>query len=78
MGDALRVKVKYFGYLTEYFGRELEVEAPEGARVMDVVRLPPDVSFDDVVVLRNGRPAKPLDRLEDGDTISVLPHISGG
>ena len=74
-----RVKVKYFGYLADYAGgREVEVEAPEGARVRDVVRLPEDVRIEDIVVLVNGKPADPDRRLEDGDTVSVLPHISGG
>jgi len=74
-----RVKVKYFGYLADYAGGpEVEVDAPPGARVRDVVKLPPDVSIDDVVILVNGRPARPDQELRDGDTVSVLPHISGG
>ncbi len=74
-----RVRIKYFGYLADYAGApEVEVDAPEGARVRDVVRLPPDVRLEDVVVLVNGRPASPNQELRDGDTVSVLPHISGG
>jgi len=74
-----RVRVKYFGYLADYAGApEVEVDAPPGARVRDVVKLPPDVSIDDVVVLVNGRPASPDQELGEGDTVSVLPHISGG
>ena len=75
----MRVRVRYFGYLAEYAGvREEEVEAPEGSRVVDVVKLPPDVSVEEVILLRNGLPAKPGERLRDGDVVSVLPHISGG
>ena len=75
----MKIRVRYFGYLADYAGgREVEVEAPEGARVADVVKLPPDVSIEDVVVLVNGRPAKPEDRLREGDVVSVMPHISGG
>ena len=75
----MRITVKYFGYLVDYGGgREVVVEAPEGARVRDVVRLPPDVSLEDLVILVNGRPARPDTILHDGDTVSVLPHISGG
>ncbi|MEB3852164.1 MAG: MoaD/ThiS family protein [Desulfurococcales archaeon] len=75
-----RVRVRYLGYLAEYAGgREVEVEVGEsGARLIEVVRLPPDVSPDDLVFLVNGRPAKPGDRVRPGDTVSVMPHISGG
>ena len=62
----MKVKVRYFGYLADYAGgREVEVEAPEGARVADVVKLPPDVSIEDVVVLVNGRPARPDQELRE-------------
>jgi len=75
----LRVRVKYFGYLAEHAGsREVEVEVPDGSRIADVVRLPSDVSIEEVILLRNGLPAKPHERLRDGDLVSVLPHISGG
>jgi len=74
-----RVRVKYFGYLADYAGGpEVEVEAPQGARVRDVVKLPPGVDFEDVVILVNGKPAGPDQELGEGDTVSVLPHISGG
>lgn len=75
----MRVTVRYFGYLAEYAGgREKILEVGEGSRVRDVVTLPPGVSLDDLVLLKNGRPAYPDDELSDGDTVSVLPHISGG
>lgn len=75
----MRVVVRYFGYLSDYAGgRERVVEVGKGARVRDVIVLPPDLSVEDVVVLKNGRPASPDDLLEDGDVVSVLPHISGG
>ncbi|MEB3806128.1 MAG: MoaD/ThiS family protein [Desulfurococcales archaeon] len=75
----MRVIVKYFGYLSEYAGgREQVVDAAEGSRIRDVIKLPPDVSVEDLVILRNGRPAKPDEEVQEGDIISVLPHISGG
>jgi molybdopterin converting factor small subunit len=76
---AVRVKVRYFGYLADYVGfRDVEVEVPDGSRIAEVVKLPPDVSLGEVVLLRNGLPAKPHERLSDGDVVSVLPRISGG
>lgn len=75
----MRVTVRYFGYLAEYAGRrEKTLEVREGSRVKEVVTLPPGVTLEDLVLLRNGRPASPDDELSDGDTVSVLPHISGG
>ena len=74
-----KVRVRYLGYLSEYAGgREVEVEVGEEARVVDVVKLPPDVSPDDLIFLVNGRPAKPSDTVRPGDVVSVMPHISGG
>ena len=73
------VKVKYLGYLSEYAGgREVVVEVDGEARVLDVVKLPPDINPDDLIFLINGRPAKPGDRVKPGDVVSVMPHISGG
>ena len=75
----MRVRVRYFGYLADYAGgRELVINVERGARIKDVITLPPDMNLDDVVILRNGRPARAEDIVEDGDVISVLPHISGG
>ena len=75
----MKITVKYFGYLADYGGgREVVVEAPEGARVRDVVRLPPGVSLEELVILVNGKPARPDTALKNGDVVSVLPHISGG
>ncbi len=74
-----RVVVKYFGYLADYAGgRERVVEVDGRVPVREVVVLPPDVSIDDVVVLVNGKPARPDQEVGDGDEVSVLPHISGG
>ncbi len=75
----MKITVKYFGYLADYGGgREVVVEAPEGARVRDVVRLPPGISLEELVILVNGKPARPDTVLKNGDVVSVLPHISGG
>jgi len=54
------------------------VEAAEGARVRDVVRLPKGVRLEEFIVLVNGSSAGPDTPLRDGDTVSVMPHISGG
>ncbi len=70
--------MRYFGYLADYSGREVVLDVVEGVKVKDVVRLPSDVNIEDVVILVNGKPAKPDTPLKDGDVVSVLPHISGG
>jgi len=74
-----KVVVKYFGYLADYAGgREKVVEVEGRVPVEEVIELPPDVTIEDVVVLVNGKPAKPGQLVGDGDEVSVLPHISGG
>jgi len=74
-----KVRVKYFGYLADYAGgREKVVEVEGRVPVREIIELPPDVTVEDVVILVNGRPAKPDTLVGDGDEVSVLPHISGG
>lgn len=71
--------MRYFGYLADYAGgREKIIKVGEGARIRDIITLPPDIDLEEVVILRNGKPASLDDEVNADDTISVLPHISGG
>jgi molybdopterin converting factor small subunit len=72
------VTIKYFGWLLSEIAPELKVEVRGGERIRDIVKLPRDVSIDDLIILKNGQTAKPDDPVNEGDVISVLPHISGG
>jgi molybdopterin converting factor small subunit len=72
------VTIKYFGWLSSEIAPELKVEVRGGERIRDIVKLARDVSIDDLIILKNGQTAKPDDPVNDGDVISVLPHISGG
>lgn len=75
----MKITVRYFGYLADHAGgREKTIEVREGSKIKDVIVLPPDLDIEEVVILKNGKPASPDDELNDGDTVSVLPHISGG
>ena len=74
-----KVKIRYYGYLAGEFNGEVEVEIPdEGATVEEVVKLPSGLDIKDLVLLVNGKPAKPDTRVKPGDTIAVMPHIGGG
>ena len=72
------VKVRYLGYLADMVGREVEVEVDGPRRVRDVVRIPEELEPDELIYLVNGRPARLDDEVKPGDTVTVMPHISGG
>ena len=77
-GECGRVAIRYMGWLAEYAGtREEEREICGEARVRDVIRVPPE-DLEDLVILVNGRGARPDAPVRPGDRIVVLPHISGG
>jgi len=72
------IRVKYLGWLAERVGREVEVRVDGEAVLEEVIKLPPDVDLDDLVVLVNGKPAKRGQKVRPGDQVSVMPHVSGG
>ncbi len=74
----MAVTIKYFGWLSSEIAPQVKVEVKGGERIRDIVKLPEDVSIEDFILLKNGQTAKPDDPVEDGDVISVMPHISGG
>ncbi len=73
------VKLKLLGYLGEELGREHEIEVC-GERsiedLIDVRRL--GMELEDLVILVNGKGASPKEKVSPGDTVTILPHISGG
>ena len=78
MGECGRVKLRFMGYLADLYGsREDEVEVCGERSIAELVRLP-DVDLEDLVILVNGRGARPQARVKPGDTVVILPHISGG
>ncbi|MCE4599398.1 MAG: MoaD/ThiS family protein [Desulfurococcales archaeon] len=71
--------VRYFGILADLAGdREIEVEVEGEVKIRDIIRLPADISIEDLVILVNGASAKPDDTVKPGDRVAVMPHISGG
>jgi len=74
----LAVTIKYFGWLSSEIAPEIKVELKGKKRIREVIRLPDETDIEDLILLRNGRTARPDDFVEDGDLISVMPHISGG
>ena len=74
-----KVRIRYYGYLAGEIDGEVEVEIPdEGAAIRDIVKLPSGVDINELVLLVNGKPAKPDTRVKPGDSIAVMPHIGGG
>jgi MoaD family protein len=90
----LRVRTLYFARLRELTGREAEeFDVPEGSRCIDVVRAIAErygedlrrYLFDESGSLRrsfaialNGERATPEAEVREGDTVVVIPPISGG
>jgi MoaD family protein len=90
----LRVRTLYFARLRELTGREAEeFDVPEGSRCIDVVRAIAErygedlrrYLFDESGSLRrsfaialNGERASPEAEVREGDTVVVIPPISGG
>jgi len=88
------VRTLYFARLKELTGREAEeLEVPEGSRCIDVIRAMADrygealrsYLFDESGALRrsfaialNGERASPEAEVREGDTVVVIPPISGG
>jgi len=78
MGTCGTVKLVYMGYLAEAAGgREREVEVCGEARISEIARLPRE-ELEDMVILVNGRTARPETQVRPGDKVTILPHISGG
>lgn len=58
---------------------QLEITLPEGSTVQDLINtlnitLPPD----SLLLVVNGRMAEAETALQDGDTVNLMPAISGG
>jgi MoaD family protein len=90
----LKVRTLYFARLRELTGREAEeLDVPEGSRCIDVVRAIAErygedlrhYLFDESGSLRrsfaialNGERTSPEAEVREGDTVVVIPPISGG
>ena len=73
-----KIKLRFMGYLADLYGsKETEVEVCGEQSINELVRLP-DIDLEDLVILVNGRGARPQARVKPGDTVVILPHISGG
>ncbi|MCE4624607.1 MAG: MoaD/ThiS family protein [Desulfurococcales archaeon] len=78
MEECGKVKLKLLGYLAEVMGgREKEVEICGERRVADLINAP-DIDLEELVILINGRGARPEAKVKPEDTVTILPHISGG
>jgi molybdopterin synthase sulfur carrier subunit len=88
----MRVKIRLFASFREAAGtKEVELEVPEGSRVLDVVKefterfpklksmlLKEDRIREDYHIVKGGRWLKESDLLMDGDQIAIFPMVGGG
>jgi hypothetical protein len=65
----LAVTIKYFGWLSSEIAPEITLDFKSGKRIRDIVKLPEDVDIEELIILKNGKTAKPDDLVEDGDVI---------
>lgn len=82
----MKVTVLYFGRIGEHIGitREI-VEVPDGSEISVFVSILRNnhaalnlFSDDYFRVARNAKYAAPSEKLSDGDTIALIPPVSGG
>jgi MoaD family protein len=90
----LKVRTLYFARLRELTGREAEeLDVPEGSRCIDVVRAIAERYGEDLrrylfdesgsfrrsfAIALNGERTSPEAEVREGDTVVVIPPISGG
>jgi molybdopterin converting factor small subunit len=72
------VKIGFYGRLAERFGREIEVDVPEGATVAAVRARFDGLDAATVRALVNDELAGEEAEVEPGDRIDFLPPVSGG
>lgn len=86
-GRIMRIRLRSFGSLRRYLGRDLIIEIDEGSLLRDVLLSLPEHERlldglkirDDIYVLVNGRSVSDINTaLNDGDEISIVPAIIGG
>lgn len=74
----IRVKVRLFATLRENRDKEIIIELPDGATLLDVIEhlnIPKEQAS---LLLINGKFAKFDEALKDNDTVSIFPPIGGG
>ena len=72
------VKVGFYGRLAEQFGRETEVDLPEGETVADLRARFDGLDAATVRALVNDETAGEDRRIDPGDRVDFLPPLSGG
>ena len=74
----MQVTVKLFASFRLKWFKEEARNYPDGARVVDIVNDLDIPALELGIVLVNGRHASLNDRVQDGDVVSLMPHIGGG
>ncbi|MGI5997570.1 MAG: MoaD/ThiS family protein [Lutispora sp.] len=72
------VKVRLFATLRENRDKEIIIELPDGATLLDVVKHLNIPKEEASLLLINGVFAKLDKALEDNDTVSIFPPVGGG
>ena len=72
------MKIGFYGRLAERFGREIEVDVPEGATVAAVRARFDGLDAATVRALVNDELAGEEAEVKPGDRIDFLPPLSGG
>jgi molybdopterin converting factor small subunit len=74
----MQVTVKLFASFRLRLFKEAAREYPDGAGVVDIVNDLGIPAKELGIVLVNGRHASLNDLVQDGDVVSLMPHIGGG
>ena len=74
----MQVTVKLFASFRLKWFKEAARECPQGAEVLDIVKIIGISANELGIVLVNGRHASLNTVLQDGDVVSLMPLIGGG
>ncbi len=80
----MRIRIKFFSYFKDIVGaEEIEIDVRDRCTVEELLnviaeRWPEMFEEDQVIILKNGMPAKFTDTIDENDEIAILPPVSGG
>lgn len=78
-GFKMRIKIKLIAPLYRHLeSNQLELDVEEGSTIRDVIDNLNILKAFPILVLKNGKHTKPKEKLEDGDSLTLVPVMGGG
>ncbi len=74
----MQVHIKTYGLLRERVGKNRVVDLPEASQIIDLLTYLVMVDAKIWILRVNGEVAELQTKLEDGDSVEIIPPIAGG